>query len=170
VQQLAAIIAFVVVGLLASPAFASSEWYRQPGSTDAADKVTSIGPGESAYFQETETGTTDSKILDLSGCVSWTGLVVNSASGVGTGYFMHSLTADGSLGTEDGGRVGVAANSAKILNDAGDLDMTGDEATGLAHMWGAPHAHAVWFDVTAQPGGTETLTVMISCSIADTSW
>ena len=156
------ILAIVVTLSFASVASADDFWYTEAleqGTNNAtpneiATRLSSLRPGQTAYYQEFGAGVLDSKLLDVSQCKAFTALFYRSAGSAATAHLMDNRTAGAVLG---------AALGTKILNDSGDLDLDGIAATGLAYIYNVVGVNWIYVDITVAPAGTDYGTMRITC-------
>lgn len=149
---------FLTMFLLAAGANADTFWYTLPPAMDVgpataiekATRVAGLRPGQSAYTQSYATTATDSVVLDVTQCKAFTAL-----------YYRGGSAAEAHL--IDNRVPGVAATGTKILNDSGDLDLTGSAATGLAFIYNVTGVTHIWVDTTTAPAGTDYGTMRITC-------
>ncbi len=147
--------------MMAGSAAADDFWYTTLAASEAATSDRSlrrsvIRAGQTLYFSETGAASDDSKVLDTTNCVSFTALFISPDSSAGTAHLMDNISPS-SNGEQD------TTRSVKILNGSGDLDLTGDPATGLAYIYNIVGVNWIWVDVTTNPGSTKESNMRITC-------
>jgi len=127
----------------------------------AADRISVLRAGETAYYRQIDSETNDSKVLDVSNCGSFTALWHGTSGGVGLAFLMDNVSpsTDGEPDTVD---------SVKILNQEGDVALDGD-TVGRKYINNVAGINWIWVDITVDPGDATQSTMRITCHPA-TRW
>ncbi len=138
-----------------SSARADAYWYSSPPrmgtsaatSAQIATRLSSLRPGQSAYTETFVNSDADSKVLDVTQCEFFTAL-----------YYRGGSQAKAYLMDNDG---------SKILNQSGDLPLTGLPAEGLSHILSISGIPGVWVDTTVDPASSLYGTMRITCATSE---